>query len=367
MRDRIANAGHRPALNLLNTWSEAMRELSPQPSDSRWGDLWLTRAKLCFLTSDYEGATRWASKSIRAAEEHGWHHILNNALFQRAQVALRRAELVDAETDLLRLKHAVSSETQALMMGKALFGLAAVARYRQDYDKSFLLYGEACRNFNQVDNREGAASCWRDMAALELTLSNPKRADILYRRAFAIYQALGKRHEMANCVNGIAEVARRWGELDEAKRGYNRALELYESVGGGQVVIPRMNLALICLRQRDFAQARRTLENVRLLMAQQGRRHILASAHLGLVACDAGLNSWESFDKNLQIAETLRDETGLAEPDCGWMALLAGDVAMSRGQLERAARVWEFAIHQYEAVEDQKSVAEVQQRLDQLD
>jgi eukaryotic-like serine/threonine-protein kinase len=364
VEERISASGYRPAMSLLSTFARCLRDLALPADDERYGELWLTRARLSFLKGDYDAAYRWATRVVDTGTKSGWEEVVLRARFQRAQVGLRRSDLDAAVDDLLALKNASEDGTEA--MGRAMFGLAAVSRYRNDFDEAFVAYGEACRHFQASNHEAGAASCWRDMAALELALDRLDRAETLYERAHTTYEALGKRHEMANCVNGLAEVARARGDLDGAERGYKHAIELFEAIGGGQIVIPRMNLALISLQRGDYAEARKVFDQARLRMGQQGRVRLIACAHLGLAASAAGLGRFDAFDGHVREAEKTRERTQLADPDCGWTAELAGKLALRRGEAERAARAWRFAVTQFDGLEDAAKAAKLRARLDAL-
>ena len=155
-----------------------------------------------------------------------WHDTAWIGQFYCAQVEIRRGNLSEAKAQLESVRELSPEGRDPEMVARVLFGLASIARYQHKFDEAFELYGESCRYFAFAGRADGEASCWRDMGALEISLGNPDQAEKLYRRAYHQYEKLGKRHEMANCVNGLAEVARLRDQDREAEDGYLRAIDL---------------------------------------------------------------------------------------------------------------------------------------------
>jgi hypothetical protein len=78
------------------------------------------------------------------------------------------------------------------------------------------------------------------------------------------------------------------------------------------------------------------------------------------------LGRFDAFDGHVREAEKTRERTQLADPDCGWTAELAGKLALRRGEAERAARAWRFAVTQFDGLEDAAKAAKLRARLDAL-
>ncbi len=361
VRDRQTTRGYRPALALLATCESTMDEARLNADDPRWGDLWNTRSSLCFHHGDLGDAEFWAERAANAASQHGWHSVYRQGLFLMAQVSLRRSDLSRAEARLMELKAVATQGTEdPLMLGKALFGLAAVARNRQQFDRAYQAYGEARGNFVQCGELMLAAACWRDMAAVELKCGDVEPARELYEKALGLFEASGNMHDVAYCVNGLGEVARATGALDDAENYYNRSLSLFDAVGATQINVPRLNLALVLVERSRYADARALASVAVVELERQGRRRLLGAAYMVMVPCDAGLRDWDGWDAHFEAASQLLRETGFAEPDCAACALRAGNIARRASQRTRAKRAYQFALYQYLALGDEAKAEEVQ-------
>jgi len=80
----------------------------------------------------------------------------------------------------------------------------------------------------------------------------------IYRRALAVYEALGDDAEIAVTLNNLASICAARGALDEALSHYQRALALKEQLLGPQhpdVALTLNNLGLLRKRQGEFSEA----------------------------------------------------------------------------------------------------------------
>jgi len=361
VQDRQVQRGYRSALSLLATCEATMEDARLVEEDPRWGELWNLRSRLFFHHGDLGESEFWAKRAAHEAGQKSWHAVYRQALFQMAQVSLRRSDLSRAEARLMTLRSAATEDGEdPLMLGKALFGLAAVARSRQQFDLAYKSYGEARGYFVKCGELMMAASCWRDMAAVELKCGDVAPAGELYRKALALFESTGNLHDVAYCVNGLGEVARGLGDTAAAEAHYQRALSTFEAVGASQINVPRLNLALLYLHRGAYAQARELCQIAVRELERQGRRRLLGAAHMVMVPCDAGLGDWDAWEVHFDAASQLLRETGFAEPDCAACARLAGDLARSAGDEERARRAYEFSLYQYLALGDEKGGADLQ-------
>ncbi len=353
-------AGYRPALALLGRCTEAMQTLRLPAADVRWARLWLTRARLCWQRADLDEAERYASKALEAARKHDWEHERRAALFQVAQVALRRADLSEAESYFKAMRMGLDRRNEPQLLGMSSFGLAAVKRHKGDFDAAYELYVEGARLFQTAGDDLRAANCYRDLAALEIAFGHVAEARALYRKALNTYELLGRRAEMATCVNGFAECARLDGDDAAAEQGYKRALALYESVEGGQAVVPRLNLGLVLLRREQYAEAAEIIRTAQKTVREQGRRRLLAATHFLLICAAAGLQDWSEWDRHIHAAVEAIEHTGGHDPDNGWAAHKAGDLAYAKERYDRALDAYSLAYVQYQALEDYQTCKVIQ-------
>lgn len=356
VQERKSTLGVRPALALLATCEETMAELGLPLSDPRWGHLWITRAQLAFMRGDYDDAERMARQASLTGSNQPWEawaSVLQEALFVQAQIALRRSEIAGAEQLLNQLKSSVGEGRNPRLHALAMFGLASVARLRNQPEAALVYLGDARRSFEEARDESGVADCWREMAHLDLTNDELDGAAELFKRAIAVYEAAGDRHKLALCLNGLAEVARHRGDLGEAESGYRHALQIFESVGSAQAAVARVNLALIHLKRGAWDAAELDGRRAHVLFEAEGRKRLLGSTEFVLAAAAAGRRDWEAFDLHLGSAGAVVRATASCDADAAWCAHKAGDLALHAHQTERARTAYRFAWFQYRGLGDE--------------
>jgi eukaryotic-like serine/threonine-protein kinase len=363
VEERSYSAGPRMALGLLDRCERTMTEHGLTMTDRRWGEIWLSRARLSLLVGDVEGADDWARRALEHGAKQDWDDTVSIARFYRAQVNIRRGDLVKAGEELDALRSSIPEGREPEMMARTLFGMASIARYRHAYDKALELYGESGRYFAYAGRKDGEASCWRDMGALYLTLGDLGHAEKLYQKAYKRYEKLGKRHEMANCINGVAEVARWRGDYVSAESGYLRAIDLYESIGAGQLIVPRTNMAMLGLQLGRYQSALRVLEACKKVIEEEERQWLLGSVCVALVTASAGIKDWERFDYFAGLVDKASAASGFAERDCAWAAEKAANLARTAGESRRATWAAQVALSQFRVLEDRDGLVRMQSLL----
>ncbi|MCB9678910.1 MAG: tetratricopeptide repeat protein [Alphaproteobacteria bacterium] len=363
VQERKSTLGVRPALALLATCEQTMNELGLSADDPRWGNLWITRGQLAFMRGDYDEAERWARQAALTASDNAWSAwgtVLQEALFLQAQIALRRSEVSGAEQLFTQLKASAADGANPRLFAMAMHGLGAVARTRGKLETALMYLGEARRSFEEAHDEVGVADCWKEMAHLDLLSGEVEGASNLFKRAVEVYERLGDRHKLALCLNGLAEVARYRGDIGEAESGYRHALQIFESVGSAQAVVARLNLALIHLRRGSWDGADRDGRRAKALLESEGRRRLLGSALVVLMAASAGLRKWDEFDQHLAEAQEVLRQTAFCEADAAWCAHKAGDLAVQLEQPDRARSAYQFAWFQYRGLGDQDAMKRVE-------
>jgi len=363
VQERKNTLGVRPALALLATCEKVLRDLGIDTDDPRWGPLWITRGQLAFMRGDYDESERWARQAALAASNNDWGRwaaVMQEALYLQAQIALRRSEISGAEQLFAQLRSSASDGESPRLFAMAMHGLGAVARTRGQLEAALMYLGEARRSFEEAGDETGVADCWREMAHLDLRSGEVEGASSLFKRAAAVYEGLRDRHNMALCVNGLAEVARHRGDFGEAESGYRHALQIFEAIGSAHAATARLNLALIHLKRGAWDGASRGAARVRVLLESEGRRSLLGSAVIVQLAADAGLRDWDAYDEHLEDAQEILRKTGFCEPDAGWCAHKAGDLALQYDQIDRARSAYQFAWFQYRGVGDEASMRRVE-------
>jgi tetratricopeptide (TPR) repeat protein len=165
--------------------------------------------------------------------------------------------------------------------------------------------------------------------------------------AYLHYQQAGHRTGRAVVASLLGDLARYAGDLDGAWRHYTESLALYAAVDSVDVPTAECNLALVELARGQAAEAQ-----VRLLRAERmvwGGHELRVIIHAVLLACAGALGDWAAWDVHMAAVGPLF-EGRLAEPDAAAAAVEAAARAEAAGETARAADARRLAVVQYETL-----------------
>ena len=167
------------------------------------------------------------------------------------------------------------------------------------------------------------------------------RAQARCEESLRLYRSIGDDFGVALSLNVLGNVARNFGQSDQAVRLLEESVALSRAHDfPWALALALSNLAVTARRQRDLARARRLLEESLALWRQLGDKWGLgaALAHLGLVASYAGDydRARALLNESLALRRELGDRRNIAASlnSLGTAALMQGDFAQARALFE---------------------------------
>lgn len=332
------------ARNALIERARALRALNAEADDPRWVYNRILRARLARLFGQIEVARRWASRAVLQARALGSATLTAEALIESG-VALRLTEGDTSgwpnleEAIALALESDSSAlEARARFVGAACLNLMGRAREAEEQLDHALIAAEIA----EVPRLEGDVLVGlADLARRRGDLSTTRA---MASEAYERYVSAGHRIGRAMVCSLQGDLARYRGELDNAARHYEESRRLYAAVDSPDLPIAETNLALVELARGDASAARRRLENA-LEMAWLGHE-LRVLIHGLLLPCVAAEADWTAWDHHFAALGPLRDGR-LAEPDVADAAREAARLADAAGQRERATDARELAVNLY--------------------
>ncbi|MCB9742976.1 MAG: tetratricopeptide repeat protein [Alphaproteobacteria bacterium] len=310
---------------------------------------------------------------LRAHRLHDAGEVSESMAYVLRELAVleeRRGKLTEAEDyarSYLEVSEALGEPEHE---SAALARLGLVLRQQGKLEEALEAYNLAERRARALRYQHGLGGSLRGRAAVLRALGRLEESVEVLREARRVMEWMGNELGMAHCINGLAEAARKRGDLVSAEREYRRALELFQRLGSGQSIYPRINLGLVLLGRGLTRQAREQLELAQAHLEAAGRPGMLGAVLVTLLPCLVADREWAAWENHYQRATNLLADSKMVDADIAWAAELSGDwseVGAKRSvDLSRAARSYEIALQQWMELGDTKGVTRVQLRLIEL-
>jgi len=258
--------------------------------------------------------------------------------------ALRYRGMALEKRGALQLAEAVFSQAETLSelagdeenLAACLEHRGSLLRQQGDLDASRESLEQALAIYRQGNERRLVADCLKELGGTHVRAGEGARAAEALAEAAALYEAIGSAAGAAETLNNLAEVERAAGKLDLAAAHYEAAFAALAEAGHHASPIPLLNLGLVRVARKEWAQATATLERALAVARESGKRVVELYARAFLLPCRAAVADWAGFEVELEAAERLTEETGLVDAEVADAAALAADLAA--GQRGRAAR-----------------------------
>jgi hypothetical protein len=138
----------------------------------------------------------------------------------------------------------------------------------------------------------------------------------------------------ANCMNTIAEIARRRGDVAGATAVYEQSLALSSSLGLLLRHVVRLNLALLLVEQGRRTEGKAQLLQSLRVSKTMGLGVLDYGARAGLLVCAIEAGDLASWDEHLLGLAALDDQ--IIDDETATWVLRAADLARAAGEEKRA-------------------------------
>ncbi|MBN1945522.1 MAG: tetratricopeptide repeat protein [Bradymonadales bacterium] len=361
---RVRHKETRSALRLLDLRERALEGLRVGGNDLRLAKGWLLRARILNDQADWAGALGWARRAADAARVIGSDLVMAEALYVEGQTLRQQGQIEEALQRYERAIRLFRPLDAPMLLARCLLYYAYALLPVGELERAWTCLEEAQSLSLEAGEEETWVDCLQGLAQVSLERGDLPRARALTEQALAYYTREGNRYGMAGCLNNLGECQRLQGDLDGARGHYQKSMELLESLGLlVNTFSIRLNLALLLLQTRRFAEARQEIETAARLMKQRNLQIRLGSAHCLNLAAIAGNRDWAAWDRTVKQVLAFTQRSGMAERDNAWALQLAGDLAFEGGQLERARQAYHLAASLWDALGARDQVKQVQTSL----
>ncbi|MGD1047909.1 MAG: tetratricopeptide repeat protein, partial [Candidatus Krumholzibacteriaceae bacterium] len=309
-----------------NVWGELGAEL-------RIGYLWSALGDYAKAGRHYEHALK-IYEDMKSLYGMGWalaglavnYHKLGD--FDKAEEYYRRT---------LEVKRKLGDKRGAAW---ALNSLGGIADMQGRYREALSLEHEAMTIYEETGDRAGFGDVHYSMGSVYFYLGNYAEALKHYEAAFAVARETGDRRFLGRVVSGMGSAYSSAGRTDLAEGLYRKCLEIARaSKEETEIVWALNNLASLYIQLKNFAPARKCLEEALAKLPDEGQDYMRARS-LYLLGMTGGPAA--SSIACLERALTLAERSGLEElrwkclSDLGELYLAEGDTAKSYSFQQRA-------------------------------
>jgi tetratricopeptide (TPR) repeat protein len=346
---------YRRAEQLISIRERALTEARAAEADPRWGECMLFRSGVNMETGRLPDAQQGARQAEAESRRHGWADLRARALGQLGVLARLRGDIPEAVRILEEALACCPSE-DAATRGRVLYYLGAIKRQACDFDRARRLYERARVLYAEAGHTLGEAQCRLGMAHIAQDTGDLNAAEALFEELVEAFGRLGNRFGQAAAQNGIAAVAHLRGNLDVARDGFQAAWELLVSIGSPAAIASGLNVALIFALRRDWDELRRVLHAIDSQGSAAAQRPWLGQLLIYRLPLAAVDGDWPGWDRTLANAEQLLRERAGAPQDIATVARIAGDLAVERGEADRARAAYLVAREQWELLDEDAGI-----------
>ena len=402
----VDESEYQRALELLRGYETCLTALEAGDDDARWAHGRLLRVRVLRLTGQFDESFDLAEQTVSAGWKHGWEDLLPDLMAELGGVAIDRGDLELASRIVGEALAAHRAAGSVHGMARCLESLGKVAAASGDLALATTLLRRALLQYERVGDRTGVADCmyrlWRvirhrgDLQLAEDLLGQSlhyhrKQGNELgvatctagqghmalsrmalvtatnrFQEAMALFGDLDAQHGIAECLVGLAVVARLRGDHSVALTWCERALMLQQKSGTGDAVFTRLEMARARIALSEVEEAQIELISVAEAAAEHGQRTVLAQAHAALLLAAAKTGAWEDWDVHLAELQRLTDATGLVEAGIADAAQESATTAIEADQKDRARDALEIALGQWWELRDRERAATARTLIDSL-
>jgi tetratricopeptide (TPR) repeat protein len=264
-----------------------------------------------------------------------------------------------------------------VLLGKAN-NLMGGLLLRRGMPNALAYFQRALEFYQQAGHLQGQATTHNSIATSDFNAGRWSMAEEHYRQARALFDQLADRYHQAFADNNLGGIALNQGQLDQALRFYQEALQTFTTLGAAPYVLGtvHMNLGATLTRRNELEAARQALRASQQLFQQAQAREFLPEVWRRLGELALAAEDWREAERQgaeaLRLARELRSHT---EQGCALRVLGEAALAQKKGMeavqcLAQSQTLLEAAGERYELARTQLVLARarlaVQQRAEAI-
>jgi len=335
------------SISLINC-ARALRATGVTRFDVRWTGTRIRWAECYAGRADYESARRWSSRAATEAQTQGNDrlyvralHSLGNMVSHIEEPSHATETFIVAATVARRLDDPTleALALEDLARNRALTGHLAESRALYDDglaalgDQAPWLQGRLLSGLTDVARRAG------DM----------NQAAKLCEEALDCLRAAGFRQSAAECEALTGDLARYRGDPVEAERHYREAKRLFDAKDSPIEADIQCRIVPLMMETGRYEEAQKQMLGI-LAHPVTGRYGVTRYlARTAMLVCAAHSYTWSLWDRHVQFLEPLFSGR-ITDPAIADLSLKAAAAARLNGAPDHATQAWRLAYQQFTAL-----------------
>ena len=350
IRRRVDTGDYGLARSLLDLRDRALAALRLGDDDVRVGESAVSRAQLLRLTGRMDEAAALAEQVLADAGGPEWHHVRALARRECGRVARWRGDRAASEEWFVAAEAAATAAGDDWLVSLTLHHRANLLLSLGRLTEAHRAFQAAIALQQTTGDHEGMGGSLLGLAEFARRRGDLDEAVAAITEARRLFERGGVRWGHAMGANILAEVRRAQGDLVAAEAGYREALQTFVAIGATHAIFPEINLSVVLVEQGRYAEARERVEATLASLPRRQMEDLAGELNCCLLPCVAAAGDWEAWDRHAQAGFGLLAATGSVDPDTARVAGLAARLAADAGQTERARDAYGLAIRQLRAL-----------------
>ncbi len=294
----------------LDVYATAVAALDLDDRDPALLRLRTLQAWRAMYSGDLALAEELASKTALLRPDDAIREECGEARFIVAQVARTQGRVHEATAGFLEVLELLAGDERAILA--CYRGLGAVARDIGRLDEAEAWYLKA---LDTTLSNATHSHTWHALGAISSQAGRTEEARERLERALALCRKGGSAIGTVEALNGLADIARYEGDLDEAERGYRHALAELRKCGFYSAVTVRLNLAQLSVTRGDSDVAAQEIALAEAEYQKRDDRRFMGVCAILRAEVNAIRGDWTAAEQALDDGEAFLEQTGFTDPD----------------------------------------------------
>lgn len=320
----------------------------------------LFRIDLLHWEAKNEEALRGVEDILERCQNLGDHKLLIKAYERHATYVRRIGDIRRAKEESQKALELSLASPDNYWLGDVLFGLGRLYFYSGQLEEADQYYRRAKEYYSADGAIYDALFCDAQLGWVQVSQGKHEKARATFETVEQQAIEQGFRYLESNCLNGLGDLARLSGRLEEARRYCTRCRHLDAEVGDleGDLVW-LANLAQIELAAKDFPKTRALLEQAQSMAEKMSANWIVEVLECIDLTLSCAAGDWFSFEASFESYAKGWPEGRPLFPDHPWILELAASFAREQNAGDYADKILNLVEALWEKLGDTEALERV--------